>query len=107
MSAAIAKALPTCIFRTQRQVGFALSRKLLRRFTSGLNLLLYFLRRVLFIAREDRTPICTTSTGFGPILKRKWHLPAVFLAGSHMKQVGRNNSVSVIIQKRNSSTMRP
>jgi hypothetical protein len=38
MSVAIAKALPTCIFRTQRQVGFALDRKLLLGFTNRLNL---------------------------------------------------------------------
>jgi hypothetical protein len=42
MSDAIAKALLTCIFRRKRRVGFALGRKLLRRFTNRLNLLRYF-----------------------------------------------------------------
>jgi hypothetical protein len=40
MSVAIAKALPTCIFRTVEAVGFALDRKLLLGFTNRLNLLL-------------------------------------------------------------------
>jgi hypothetical protein len=72
MSDAIAKALPTCIFRTRRQVGFALGRKLLLRFTNRLNLLPYFFRQA---------PICTASADFGHILKRKMASASCFSYG--------------------------
>jgi hypothetical protein len=52
MSAAIAKALPTCIFRTHKQVGFALGRKLLLGFTNLLETCL-FLRRAYLTQAAD------------------------------------------------------
>jgi hypothetical protein len=92
MSGAIAKALPTCIDRTLGQVGFALGRKLLRKFTN-----LLFRQRRRFprpargLARNGR--LSNSAPGF-----------SASVSGG---RVGRRDSVSVIIQRRNFATMRP
>ena len=86
MSGAIVKALPTCISGTLERVGFALGRKLLLKFTN-----LPFWQGRDFHSRR----------GIWRESKGESNSPLGFLASVSIGRVGRNHSVSVIIQRHN------
>jgi|CZKY01.1.fsa_nt_gi hypothetical protein len=93
MSGAIANTLPTCICRTLGRVGFALGAET---FT-----------QIYKSTISARPPISTTSVGLGANRKANPTHLRVFSASVSGGRIGRNDSVSVIIQRHNSAMMRP